>query len=105
MPTGTDGSLSRTAHNSYYPLKRRKRRRKSSTSSGKWPSNTTDSESRPLDDNRTMSYENKDDDTTDQADDAGKVNSKIFYFLTNLSCIKLKIKCKINIFNKVCKFS
>ncbi|XP_067203453.1 transcription activator GAGA isoform X1 [Linepithema humile] len=69
-PTGNDG-LSRTALNSYYPLKRRKRRRKSSTSSGKWPSNTTDSESRPLDDNnRTISYENKDDDTTDQADDA-----------------------------------
>ncbi|XP_014484238.1 PREDICTED: transcription factor GAGA isoform X2 [Dinoponera quadriceps] len=67
-------SVSRATLNSYYPLKRRKKRRKSSTSSGKWActSNTTDSESRPIDghdNNRTMPYENKDDDTTDQTDD------------------------------------
>lgn len=59
-------------------MKRRKKRRKSSSSSGKrqCTSNTTDSESRPLDDNnRTMPYENKDDDAIDQADDTGNVNS------------------------------
>lgn len=72
IPAATNDGLSRPTINSYYPLKRRKKRRKSSTSSGKWQctSNTTDSESRPLDDNRTMPYENKDDDTMDQADDA-----------------------------------
>ncbi|XP_011641431.1 transcription factor GAGA isoform X2 [Pogonomyrmex barbatus] len=72
IPTATNDGLPRATLNSYYPLKRRKKRRKSSTSSGKWQctSNTTDSESRPLDDNRTMPYENKDDDATDQADDA-----------------------------------
>ncbi|XP_011156602.1 transcription factor GAGA isoform X1 [Solenopsis invicta] len=71
IPTPTNDGLSRV--NSYYPLKRRKKRRKSSTSSGKWQctGNTTDSEGRPLDDNsRTMPYENKDDDTMDQTDDA-----------------------------------
>ncbi|EFN76033.1 protein abrupt isoform X1 [Harpegnathos saltator] len=67
-------NVSRATLNSYYPLKRRKKRRKSSTSSGKWAcaSNTTDSESRPMDGhdhNRTVHYENKDDDTTDQTDD------------------------------------
>ncbi|XP_011691118.1 PREDICTED: transcription factor GAGA-like isoform X1 [Wasmannia auropunctata] len=72
IPTATNDGLSRSTGNSYYPLKRRKKRRKSSTSSGKWQctSNTTDSESRPLDDNRTMPYESKDDDTMDQTDDA-----------------------------------
>ncbi|XP_014484236.1 PREDICTED: protein abrupt isoform X1 [Dinoponera quadriceps] len=74
-------SVSRATLNSYYPLKRRKKRRKSSTSSGKWActSNTTDSESRPIDghdNNRTMPYENKDDDTTDQTDDTGDGLSK-----------------------------
>lgn len=81
IPTATNDGLSRTTVNSYFPLKRRKKRRKSSTSSGKWQctSNTTDSESRPLDDNnRTMPYENKDDDAMDQADDAGNVNSNDF---------------------------
>ncbi|XP_011641428.1 protein abrupt isoform X1 [Pogonomyrmex barbatus] len=78
IPTATNDGLPRATLNSYYPLKRRKKRRKSSTSSGKWQctSNTTDSESRPLDDNRTMPYENKDDDATDQADDAGDGLSK-----------------------------
>ncbi|XP_025993592.1 protein abrupt isoform X2 [Solenopsis invicta] len=77
IPTPTNDGLSRV--NSYYPLKRRKKRRKSSTSSGKWQctGNTTDSEGRPLDDNsRTMPYENKDDDTMDQTDDAGDGLSK-----------------------------
>ncbi|KAL0132300.1 hypothetical protein PUN28_000231 [Cardiocondyla obscurior] len=73
IPTASNDGLSRAAAvNSYYPLKRRKKRRKSSTSSGKWQctSNTTDSESRPLDDNnRTLPYESKDDDTMDQGDD------------------------------------
>ncbi|XP_029167728.1 transcription factor GAGA-like [Nylanderia fulva] len=71
IPTPNDG-LAKATLNSYNPLKRRKKRRKSSTSSGKWPctSNTTDTgESRLVDDNRTMPYENKDDDTTDQTDD------------------------------------
>ncbi|XP_020289028.1 transcription factor GAGA-like isoform X2 [Pseudomyrmex gracilis] len=71
IPAAND-SLPKTTLNSYYPLKRRKRRRKSSTSSGKWPNNTnTDSENRPLDDdnNRTLSYENKDEDVADQTDD------------------------------------
>ncbi|RLU21872.1 hypothetical protein DMN91_006249 [Ooceraea biroi] len=69
IPTANDG-LPKTTLNSY-PMKRRKKRRKSSTSSGKWPTNATDSESRPMNDNnRTISYENKDDDTTDQTDDA-----------------------------------
>lgn len=81
-----DGNVSKTTHNSYYPLKRRKKRRKSSSSSVKWActSNTTDSESRPIDghdNNRTMPYENKDDDTTDQTDDTGKA----------------QISCKLNL--------
>ncbi|XP_071566355.1 uncharacterized protein [Temnothorax nylanderi] len=74
IPTATNDGVSRATGNSYYPLKRRKkRRRKSSTSSAKWQctSNTTDSESRPLDDNnRTMPYENKDDDTMETDDTA-----------------------------------
>ncbi|KAL6429451.1 hypothetical protein ACFW04_008248 [Cataglyphis niger] len=78
IPTPSEG-LSRTL-NSYNSLKRRKKRRKSSTSSGKWPctSNTTDvSESRLVNDNnRTMPYENKDDDATDQTDDTGDGLSK-----------------------------
>ncbi|XP_012537536.2 protein abrupt isoform X1 [Monomorium pharaonis] len=78
IPTAANDGVSRTTVNSYFPLKRRKKRRKSSTSSGKWQctTNTTDSESRPLDDNRTMPYENKDDDAMDQADDAGDGLSK-----------------------------
>ncbi|XP_020289026.1 protein abrupt-like isoform X1 [Pseudomyrmex gracilis] len=78
IPAAND-SLPKTTLNSYYPLKRRKRRRKSSTSSGKWPNNTnTDSENRPLDDdnNRTLSYENKDEDVADQTDDTGDGLSK-----------------------------
>lgn len=79
IPTVND-NVSKATLNSYYPLKRRKKRRKSSSSSAKWActSNTTDSESRPVDghdNNRTMPYENKDDDTTDQTDDTGKANS------------------------------
>ncbi|KAG5329402.1 GAGA factor, partial [Acromyrmex charruanus] len=72
IPTVTNDGVSRTTVNSH-PLKRRKKRRKSSSSSGKWQCtrNTADSESRPLDDNnRTMPYENKDDDAMDQTDDA-----------------------------------
>ncbi|EGI61867.1 Transcription factor GAGA [Acromyrmex echinatior] len=72
IPTVTNDGVSRTTVNSH-PLKRRKKRRKSSSSSGKWQCtrNTADSESRPLDDNnRTMPYENKDDEAMDQTDDA-----------------------------------
>ncbi|KYQ48124.1 Transcription factor GAGA [Trachymyrmex zeteki] len=72
IPTVTNDGLSKATVNSH-PLKRRKKRRKSSSSSGKWQCtrNTADSESRPLDDNnRTMPYENKDDDAMDQTDDA-----------------------------------
>ncbi|KAG5325238.1 GAGA factor, partial [Pseudoatta argentina] len=78
IPTVTNDGVSRTTVNSH-PLKRRKKRRKSSSSSGKWQCtrNTADSESRPLDDNnRTMPYENKDDDAMDQTDDAGDGLSK-----------------------------
>ncbi|XP_070152298.1 transcription activator GAGA isoform X2 [Polyergus mexicanus] len=85
IPTPSDG-LSRTL-NSYNPLKRRKKRRKSSTSSGKWPctSNTTDtSESRLVDDNnRTMPYENKDDDATDQTDDTAGNNCLVGNYANN----------------------
>ncbi|XP_011060326.1 PREDICTED: transcription factor GAGA-like isoform X1 [Acromyrmex echinatior] len=78
IPTVTNDGVSRTTVNSH-PLKRRKKRRKSSSSSGKWQCtrNTADSESRPLDDNnRTMPYENKDDEAMDQTDDAGDGLSK-----------------------------
>ncbi|XP_077268599.1 transcription activator GAGA isoform X2 [Temnothorax americanus] len=74
IPTATNDGVSRATGNSYHPLKRRKKRKKSSTTSAKWQctSNTTDSESRPLDDNnRTMPYENKDDDTMETDDTAG----------------------------------
>ncbi|KAM0731239.1 Transcription activator GAGA [Formica fusca] len=85
IPTPSDG-LSKTL-NSYNPLKRRKKRRKSSTSSGKWPctSNTTDtSESRLVDDNnRTMPYENKDDDATDQTDDTAGNNCLVGNYANN----------------------
>ncbi|KAG5309020.1 GAGA factor, partial [Acromyrmex insinuator] len=78
IPTVTNDGVSRTTVNSH-PLKRRKKRRKSSSSSGKWQCtrNTADSESRPLDDNnRTMPYENKDDEAMDQTDDTGDGLSK-----------------------------
>ncbi|XP_077268582.1 uncharacterized protein LOC143900760 isoform X1 [Temnothorax americanus] len=78
IPTATNDGVSRATGNSYHPLKRRKKRKKSSTTSAKWQctSNTTDSESRPLDDNnRTMPYENKDDDTM-ETDDTGDGSSK-----------------------------
>ncbi|KMQ95539.1 transcription factor gaga [Lasius niger] len=86
IPTPNDG-LSKATLNSYNPLKRRKKRRKSSTSSGKWPctSNTTDtSESRLMDDNnRTMPYDNKDDDATDQTDDAAGNNCLVGNYANN----------------------
>ncbi|XP_018400830.1 PREDICTED: transcription factor GAGA-like [Cyphomyrmex costatus] len=72
IPTATNNDeLSRPTVNSH-PLKRRKKRRKSSSSSGKWQCtrSTADSESKSLEDNnKTMPYENKDDDAMDQTDD------------------------------------
>lgn len=66
-------SLSKETVSPYFPLKRRKKRRKSSSSSGKWPrtSSTVDNENRSLDghDNRSTSYDHKDDDNTDHGDD------------------------------------
>lgn len=64
----------------YSPLKEKRRKKRRKSSSGKWSctSNTIDSETRPVDehdDNRTMPYENKDEDMTDQTDDTGKVNN------------------------------
>ncbi|XP_011265298.1 transcription factor GAGA isoform X2 [Camponotus floridanus] len=85
IPTPND-ALSKATLNSYNPLKRRKKRRKSSTSSGKWPctSNTTEtSENRVDDNNRTMPYENKDDDATDQTDDAAGTNCLVGNYANN----------------------
>lgn len=62
-------------------MKRRKKRRKSSSSSGKWPrtaNETTDNENRPVDgsdNNRSASYNHKDEDNTEHGDDTGKIYS------------------------------
>lgn len=46
-----------------------------------------------MDDNRTMPYENKDDDTTDQTDDTGKEFTNIsFWYINFISQARNKVQ-------------